>query len=168
MLTDREWSAVLLEFWGSLDLGEGPHPPHHPLCDFEVVLHELAHMALLGVKMVPNLGKADEDMHFISAALADKPVYQKDLNEVRTIAVEVLVAKRMRISLSETRLVWGGTQSTIMDFSKRRFMRACRRAQNTVQVRVAASKLAGVLLLYGLEHLRAVRRIRESWRREDG
>lgn len=137
-----EWSIRLTKFWGTKRaLGIGALTGTHPLYRFEQILHELAHFTLIDVELRPNLGKPKQDV--VQDAIENLPKHRQDLHEVRALAVEMEVLKRLGVR--------DGTISTVLREGERscvtvrgcpdKYRRCVRRARKTVKVRSRADLL---------------------------
>jgi len=113
----------------------------HPTVDrCEVLLHELAHMRLL------NLHPDEELWGVIDTCLKRRPPLFQALHEVRAIAIELEVAKRLGLGLNYFGVLWTGARNTPLIWDKclhseARFRKLYRRARRTQKVQRLATQL---------------------------
>jgi hypothetical protein len=77
--------------------------PHEgdDLDDAELVLHELAHQTLMPEEYVFTPGHMKWAVEVVGNYIEQMPRWQQDLNEVKTLAIEFIVNRRLDLGLDE-------------------------------------------------------------------
>lgn len=108
----------------------------------EVGLHEFCHAFLLG--RAPKRGKLNfEDTEKAIDTLPK--AFQRNLQEVRAIATELILIRRLRLSLCRYSLLSMGQRNMEGDWSYERMSRAVEKASRTPAVKKAAKQVQGFL-----------------------
>jgi hypothetical protein len=130
---------------------DGSPYDEHPLDDAELVLHELAHQTLMpdGLCFAPGyMRDAVEVVGYHIEALAN---WQRDLNEIKALAIEFVVSKRLGLGLDQYIIARNSVKNTECfgsesDFG--RFVLAIRQAKRTLGVQCRADTIIEGLNLF--------------------
>jgi hypothetical protein len=114
-LLEKTWGPGIPFYIGS------PHEGDKELDLAEVALHELAHQTLL---FPPGrMGGASEGV--LDNWINELPPYQRDLHEIRALAIELLAARRLLLPLNEELVIGSGRKNTCLFRDQRNRLRSC-------------------------------------------
>lgn len=111
----------------------------------EIVLHEMAHAQLLGLPLAYGKSGTWHLNVDVETTLKHWPKWRADLNEVRTVAVELLVAERLGLTLRTAAIRDSGRKNSQLHFSPLKFNHAVHRAKNTAKCQRAADALVTLI-----------------------
>lgn len=139
-------TELFREIWGKgvpgLRFLGSPHEDD-PMNDAELVLHELAHQTLMPVGVIFSPGAMNHSIRWISGYLNKLPRYRQDLHELKAVAIEILVGKRMGLCLNRRALVRGARRNSEL-FQKKSVKvvdRLIRRAQRLPHIQYRADTI---------------------------
>lgn len=96
-------SVLMRSIWGpgyrSLRFIGSPHEGE-VVEDTESILHELAHQTLMPSEQVFSPGAMDHSFNWIGQYIDGRSLYLQDLHEIKAVAIELLVSRRMRLRLN--------------------------------------------------------------------
>ena len=124
----------------------------HPLDDAELVLHELAHQSLMPASSdyVFAPGYMKDAMDVVGNYIHGLPLWKQDLNEIRALAIEFDVSKRLGLGLDQHIIALNAAINT-WHFKKEsdfgRLVLAIRRAKGTFTVQFHADTIVESLNL---------------------
>ena len=120
-----------------------PHQ-HDQVDDAELVLHEVAHQALCPDDYHFESGHMRDATEIVGYYIEQLSNWQQDLNEIRALAIEFIVNRRMGLGLDRIRIIENAAKNTSCyraDKDLARFDRAIRMAERTFKVQFHADTI---------------------------
>lgn len=87
--------------------------------DAEIVLHELSHQVQLHPDFIFKIGAMKRASDIVGDYISNLPKFMKDVHEIRAIAIELLVARKLGLRLKVKALIENSQFNTALYRSKR-------------------------------------------------
>jgi hypothetical protein len=123
---------------------DGSPYDEHPLDDAELVLHELSHQTLMPDGIVFAPGYMKDAVEVVGYHIEVLPNWQRDLNEIKALAIQFTVSRRLGLGLNQYIIARNAVKNTECfqsesDFG--RFVLAIRQAKKTLGVECRADTI---------------------------
>jgi hypothetical protein len=117
--------------------------------DAELILHELAHQAIIPSTTHFAVGYLRDAWEEVAEYISMRPVWEQDMHEIYAIAVELGVGQRLRMRLHRHHIVKNSMRNLQMDGLKRCnpkiYRRFIRRASKLERVQFAVDMIVGLV-----------------------
>lgn len=149
----EQLTEILRKLYGYQYIPHYAGSPHEgeELDDAELVLHELAHQTLMPEEFIFAPGNMRHAVEEVGNYIETLPGWMQDLNEIKTVAIEIIASRRLGLGINPFNLVENAAKNT----SKYRdresfgsFVLAVDRAKRTFGVQFRADSIVEMVNNY--------------------